>query len=143
MRLTQGMFSFLPDLTDDEIALQVDWFIDKGNAVSIEYTDDPHPRNTYWEMWTQPMFDLASSRPFMESLAECRRTLDARGGQYYVRVVAFDNTKGWESPRASFLVGRPDDEPGFGLERTVGAGRMQHYRTRSYATDRPAGARYA
>ena len=31
---------------------------DKGYAWSIEYTDDPHPRNTYWEMFGMPMFDL-------------------------------------------------------------------------------------
>ena len=26
--------------------------------MALEFTDDPHPRNTYWEMWGQPMFDL-------------------------------------------------------------------------------------
>ena len=24
----------------------------------VEYTDDPHPRNSYWDMWKQPEFDL-------------------------------------------------------------------------------------
>ena len=28
-----------------------------GWAMSIEYTDDPHPRNSYWEMWGLPVFD--------------------------------------------------------------------------------------
>ena len=51
MRVTQGTFSFLPDFTDQQIHEQVQYCIDNGWAVSIEYTDDPHPRNTYWEMW--------------------------------------------------------------------------------------------
>ena len=59
MRLTQGTFSFLPDLDDDQISTQIQYCIDNGWAVSIEYTNDPHPRNTYWEMWGAPMFDLA------------------------------------------------------------------------------------
>ena len=29
-----------------------------AGRVSVEYTDDPHPRNIYWEMWGMPMFDL-------------------------------------------------------------------------------------
>src|SRR5215469_14472398 len=57
MRITQGCFSYLPDLTDEQITAQVQFCLDKGWAVNIEFTDDPHPRNTYWEMWGLPMFD--------------------------------------------------------------------------------------
>ncbi len=46
MRVTQGTFSFLPDFTDQQIHEQAQYCIDNGWAVSIEYTDDPHPRNT-------------------------------------------------------------------------------------------------
>ena len=44
MRLTQGAFSFLPDLSDEQIAKQVKYCLDNGWAVNVEYTDDPHPR---------------------------------------------------------------------------------------------------
>ncbi len=37
---------------------QVQYCLGKGWAVNIEFTDDPHPRNTYWDMWGLPMFDL-------------------------------------------------------------------------------------
>ena len=43
MKLRQGTFSFLPDLTDAQIHTQVQYCIDNGWAVSVEYTDDPHP----------------------------------------------------------------------------------------------------
>ncbi|MGH2707666.1 MAG: ribulose bisphosphate carboxylase small subunit, partial [Actinomycetota bacterium] len=58
MRITQGTFSYLPDFTDDEIRAQIQYGLDNGWAVTIEFTDDPHPRNVYWEMWGLPMFDL-------------------------------------------------------------------------------------
>ena len=50
MRLTQGTFSYLPDLTDDQITKQIAYAVSQNYSVSIEYTDDPHPRNAYWDM---------------------------------------------------------------------------------------------
>ncbi len=50
MRITQGTFSYLPELTDDEITAQVQYCLDNKWAVGLEFTDDPHPRNVYWEM---------------------------------------------------------------------------------------------
>ena len=78
MKLTQGCFSFLPDLTDDQISKQVQYCLANGWAVNIEFTDDPHPRNTYWEMWGLPMFDLQDAAGVMMELAECRRRIAAR-----------------------------------------------------------------
>ena len=57
-RVTQGQFSYLPDLTDQQITAQIKYALERNWAVGIEYTDDPHPRNTYWEMFGNPMFDL-------------------------------------------------------------------------------------
>jgi hypothetical protein len=73
MRITQGTFSFLPDLTDEQIAAQVDYALAQGWAVSVEYTDDPHPRNTYWEMWGLPMFDLKDAAGVLVEIRECRK----------------------------------------------------------------------
>jgi ribulose-bisphosphate carboxylase small chain len=50
MRLTQGAFSFLPDLTDEQIVKQIQYAISKGWALNVEFTDDPHPRNAYWQL---------------------------------------------------------------------------------------------
>ena len=47
MRITQGCFSFLPDLTDTQIAAQVNYCLEQDCAVSIEYTDAPPPRHPY------------------------------------------------------------------------------------------------
>ena len=70
MRVTQGTFAFLPDLTDADITSQVQYCLNNGWAVNIEYTDDPHPRNTYWEMWGAPMFDTPDAAAVMYELSE-------------------------------------------------------------------------
>lgn len=138
MRITQGTFSFLPDLTDDQIKRQVQYCIDNGWAVNLEFTDDPHPRNTYWEMWGLPMFDIRDAAAVMYELAECRKVY----GERYIRLSASDSTAGWESLRISFIVNRPANEDGFMLTRQEGPGRAVHYTTRAYATDKPSGQRY-
>ena len=138
MRVTQGCFSFLPDLSDEQIAKQVQYCLDRKWAVNLEFTDDPHPRNTYWEMWGLPMFDLTDAAGVMMELAACRA---AHSGKY-IRLSAFDSSHGWESVRLSFVVGRPIDESGFMLVRGEGIGRNIRYTTRSYATDLPEGRRY-
>ena len=139
MRLTQGAFSFLPDLTDEEIKAQVQYALDQGWACSVEFTDDPHPRNAYWEMFGPPMFDLKDAAGVVFEVNECRK---AHCG-HYIKVNAFDSTRGFETTRLSFIVGRPKEEPGFGLVRQEAAGRNVRYTTHSYATDRPAGKRYS
>ena len=138
MRLTQGCFSFLPDLTDDQIRAQAQYCIDHGWAVNIEFTDDPHPRNTYWEMWGLPMFDIKDAAAVMMELAECRRAY----GDRYIRLSGFDLSHGWESVKLSFLVNRPSAEPGFRLVRQEAEGRNVRYTTQAYVTDRPEGQRY-
>jgi ribulose-bisphosphate carboxylase small chain len=138
MRLTQGTFSFLPDLTDAQIRAQVEYCLARGWAVSVEYTDDPHPRNTYWEMYGNPMFDLRDAAGVMTEVNACRKSFP----NHYVKVNAFDSTHGWEALRLSFLVNRPKVEPGFELRREEHSGRIQRYSTRSYATAKPEGERY-
>ncbi len=138
MRLTQGTFSFLPDLTEQQVTRQIRYCLDQGWAINIEYTDDPHPRNTYWEMWGLPMFDLKDPAGVLLEIGECRKVF----GNCYIRVSATDSTPGWESLRLSFIVNRPEEEPGFDLERHETAGRRIQYRLRAYATLEPTGDRY-
>jgi ribulose-bisphosphate carboxylase small chain len=137
-RLTQGQFSFLPDLTDAQITAQIKWALQHKWAVSIEYTDDPHPRNTYWEMFGNPMFDLKDPAGIMMEINSCRKTFP----NHYVRVMAFNSTRGGESPAMSFLVNRPKKEPGFGLVRQESEGRTVRYTIHSYATDKAEQERY-
>jgi ribulose-bisphosphate carboxylase small chain len=128
-RVTQGQFSFLPDLTDAQITQQIEYALKHECAIGIEYTDDPHPRNTYWEMYGNPMFDLKDPAGILLEINACRKTFPS----HYVRVTAFDSTRGVESVRMSFIVNRPASEPGFRLVRGEDAGRSIRYSTESYA----------
>jgi len=137
-RLTQGQFSYLPDLTDKQISAQIEYALGKNWALGVEYTDDPHPRNTYWEMYGNPMFDLKDASAILTEVNACRKTFP----NHYVRVTAFDATQGVESVQMSYIVNRPKTEPGFGLTRQEIGGRQIQYTVHSYATDKPEGERY-
>lgn len=119
MRITQGCFSFLPDLTDEQIRAQIDYCLGNDWAIGIEFTDDPHPRNTYWEMWGNPMFDLQDAAGVMMELSECREA----NPDNYIRINAFHSERGFETVMMSFIVQRPANEPRFDIRRQEVRGR--------------------
>jgi hypothetical protein len=49
-----------------------------------DYTDDPHPRNTYWDMFGNPMFDLKDPAGILMEINNCRKTFP----NHYIRVTA-------------------------------------------------------
>ena len=137
-RITQGQFSYLPDLTDAQITAQIKHALNNDWAIGIEYTDDPHPRNTYWEMFGNPMFDLKDPAGILLEINNCRKTFP----NHYIRVTAFSATRGVESVTMSYIVNRPKKEPGFGLVRQESDGRSMRYTIHSYATDKAENERY-
>ena len=138
MRITQGTFSFLPDLTDEQIRKQVEYCLQQGWPVNVEFTDDPHPRNSYWEMWDLPMFDLQDPAAILHEINACRKAYP----NHYVKVNAYNTNKGRETVALSFIVNRPENEPGFRLDRQEVRGRTINYVVHSYATEKPEGERY-
>ena len=140
MRITQGTFSFLPDLADEQIASQIRYALSNGWAMSVEYTDDPHPRNSYWEMWGLPLFDLPveDAEAVLREICACREAHP----DHYVKLNAYDSSQGRKTTALRFIVGRPPHEPGFRLERTDANDRVQRYRLYPYAADDPVGQRY-
>ncbi len=138
MRITQGTFSYLPDLTDDEIMAQIQYAVDQGWAVAVEFTDDPHPRNVLWEMWGLPMFGISDAAAGMYEVRACR---DAYPEQY-IRVSAYDASLGRQTTALSFIVNRPGREPGFRLDRQEVSDRQIRYTLHAYAAERPSGERY-
>jgi len=140
MRITQGTFSFLPDLTDEEITAQIAYALENGWAIMVEYTDDPHPRNSYWDMWRQPEFDLEPDEAdvAMQDVNACREAYP----NHYIKVVAYDSSLGRQTSALSFIVNRPAEEPGFRLERQDKANRQMRYTIHPYAQQQPMGRRY-
>ena len=141
MRITQGTFSYLPDLTDEEIAAQIRYCLRNGWALSVEFTDDPHPRNTLWEMWGLPMFDLAEDDAgvAMLEVRACREALpdELRQGQR-LRPLA----RAGRRPRCRSSSARPPDEPGSGwTARRAPTGRSATRSAPTRPSSRP-GSRY-
>jgi ribulose-bisphosphate carboxylase small chain len=132
------MFSFLPDLTEEQIAKQIQYALDRNWPISIEFTDDPHPRNSYWEMYGLPMFDVKDAAGI---LADVKKAI-AEHSNEYVKVNAYDARLGRQTTAMSFIVNRPKNEKGFRLERTEGKDRQISYSIHSYASDKPHGERY-
>jgi len=138
MKITQGCFSFLPELTDEEIGLQIQYCIDKGWALAIEYTDDPHPRNVLWEMWDLPMFDIKDASAGVYEMNKCREAYP----NHYIKVVGYDPSPHRQTTGLDFIVNRPAEEPGFRLDRTEANDRHIFYTLHSFAAEKPHGDRY-
>ena len=138
MKITQGAFSYLPDLTDEQIRRQIAYALEHGWSISFEHTDDPHPRNAYWDMIDLPMFDETDPAVVLESLRAAR----ADYPNDYIKFNAYDARLGRQTTALSFIVNRPAHEPGFRLERRTESDRTIRYQLHAYATDRPAGDRY-
>lgn len=140
MRITQGTFSFLPELSDEEIEAQIDYALSNDWAIMVEYTDDPHPRNSFWDMWRQPEFDLQPGEAdvAMRDVNACREAYP----NHYIKVVAYDSSLGRQTSALSFIVNRPAEEPGFRLERQDKADRQMRYTLHPYAQQDPIGRRY-
>ncbi|HEU0203194.1 MAG TPA: ribulose bisphosphate carboxylase small subunit, partial [Burkholderiaceae bacterium] len=86
-----------------------------------------------------PMFDLNDAAGVMLELDGCRKTFP----NHYIRLVAFDSTRGVESIAMSFIVNRPAHEPGFGIVRQEVNGRTMRYAVAGYAAREPEGERYS
>jgi len=112
-------FSYLPPLSDDEIAEQVDYIIDNGfvpclefSPADIAYTGSENTirmgaitpnyfDNRYWTMWKLPMFGCTDADQVLKEINNCTKAFP----ECYVRLVAFDNTK--QVQIMGFLVQRP------------------------------------
>ena len=140
MRVTQGTFSFLPDFSDEDIEKQIKYALGQGWAMMVEYTDDPHPRNSFWEMWKQPDFDLEpdETEPTMKDVHDCREAYP----NHYIRLVAYDSSLGRQTSRLSFIVNRPKEEPGYRLVRSEKHDRTVQYTVEPYALQDAMGRRY-
>ena len=126
MRVTQGTFSFLPDFTDEQIEAQLKYMVSNRWAISVEYTDDPHPRNAYWEMWGLPLFDtkLEDTENVMREVRAAREAFP----EHYIKLIAYDPTRGRQTTALAIIVNRPTVERPFKLDRIQGPGRTNRFR---------------
>ena len=113
---------------------QIEYCLKNGWSIGIEYTDDPHPRNSYWDMWNMPMFDISDPDGHHAEMMPAAR----RFPNHYIKVNA--NNSDARARNGGALLPREPAGQGTRLPRwTVrkSSGRTIRYTLHSYATDKP------
>ncbi len=94
-------FSYLPDLTDEQIAKQVQYFLDQNCVPGIEYCEDPNPALAYWSWWKLPLFEVTTPAEVQAELDACKKAHP----NAYIKVTAYDNMK--QRMVMAFVVSKP------------------------------------
>jgi ribulose-bisphosphate carboxylase small chain len=114
-------FSFLPPLSDAEVAKQVDYITRSGWVPGLEFSDAAHAYvgdessvritntcgyqdNRYWTMYKLPMFGCTDSSQVLSEIQAAVKSFP----KAYIRLVAFDPDK--QVQMAGMLVHRPTVE---------------------------------
>ncbi|HEY9625397.1 MAG TPA: ribulose bisphosphate carboxylase small subunit [Crinalium sp.] len=100
-------FSYLPPLSDSQIARQIQYTIDQGYIPGVEFSDSSEPTQYYWTMWKLPLFNATTPQEVLNEVQQCR----SEYSNSYIRVVAFDNIK--QCQVMSFIVHKPNTSGGY------------------------------
>ncbi|XP_031265868.1 ribulose bisphosphate carboxylase small chain clone 512-like [Pistacia vera] len=104
--------SYLPPLSDDSIAKEIDYMIKKEWIPCLEFDEMGHVRREnsrmpgyydgrYWTLWKLPMFGCNDSSQVLNEIHECKKAYpDA-----YIRCLAFDNQK--QAQCMAFVIQKP------------------------------------
>jgi ribulose-bisphosphate carboxylase small chain len=95
-------FSYLPPLSDDQIARQVQYILDQGYIPGVEFSDASEPTQHFWTLWKLPLFNVNSTSEVLSEVRACR----SENSSCFVRVVGFDNIK--QCQVLSFIVHKPN-----------------------------------
>jgi ribulose-bisphosphate carboxylase small chain len=93
--------SYLPPLTDAQIAKQIQYMLDQGYIPGVEFNESSEPHIHYWTLWKLPLFNATSVNEVLNEVKSCRSDY----GNCYIRVVGFDNVK--QCQVLSFIVHKP------------------------------------
>jgi ribulose-bisphosphate carboxylase small chain len=94
--------SYLPPMSDVQIAKQIQYILDQGFFPCIEFNETADPTDHYWTMWKLPLFNATSAQEVLNEVQACRSTYP----NCYIRVIGFDNIK--QCQVAMFIVHRPN-----------------------------------
>merc|ERR1711897_56244 len=103
--------SYLPELTDQDIAKQIEYMIKNKWTPCLEIAEDGdvylntrmgpgYYDNRYWSMYKLPMFGANNARDVVEAINSCRREFP----RAKIRVMGFDSTK--QVQTAGFMVAK-------------------------------------
>lgn len=82
-----GTFSYLPEMTADEIRKQVEYIVNQGWNPAIEHSEPENAFGTYWYMWKLPMFGETDVDAVLNEVQLCQKS----NPDNHVRLVGYDN----------------------------------------------------
>ncbi|HXP20990.1 MAG TPA: ribulose bisphosphate carboxylase small subunit [Streptosporangiaceae bacterium] len=95
-------FSYLPELSAEQIADQVRSIVARRLVVGIEFSHAPDPYNHYWTLWKLPLFDIDDPAAVLAELEACRQA----NRDAYIKVNGYDPVR--QGQVVSFVASRPD-----------------------------------
>ncbi len=93
-------FSYLPEMTPEEIRKQVAYVVSKGWNPAVEHTEPENAFNHYWYMWKLPMFGETDVSRILAEVEACHKAHPT----HHVRLIGYDNYA--QSQGASMVVYR-------------------------------------
>ncbi|KAI4335409.1 hypothetical protein L6164_014054 [Bauhinia variegata] len=104
--------SFLPPLSDDNIAKEIDYMLNKGWIPCLEFDHVGGIRREnsqmpgyydgrYWTLWKLPMFGCTDSSQVLNEIHECKKAFP----NAYIRCLAFDNQRHMQA--MAFIIQKP------------------------------------
>ncbi|KAI4376239.1 hypothetical protein MLD38_014024 [Melastoma candidum] len=104
--------SYLPPMTDNSIAREIDYMLNKGWIPCLEFTEvgyvyrenskmPGYYDGRYWTLWKLPMFGCTDPSQVLAEIEQCKKTYP----NAYIRCLAFDNQR--QAQAMSFLIHKP------------------------------------
>jgi ribulose-bisphosphate carboxylase small chain len=93
--------SYLPPLTDQQIAKQIEYMLSQGYIPGVEFNETSEADECYWTMWKLPLFSARTPQDVLGEVRECR----SEYSNCYIRIVGFDNIR--QCQMISFIVYKP------------------------------------
>ncbi|HYM50860.1 MAG TPA: ribulose bisphosphate carboxylase small subunit [Candidatus Limnocylindrales bacterium] len=94
-------FSYLPPMSTQQVAKQVQYLLTQGLVPAIEYVREPKPTDHYWSMWKLPLFDARAAEDVLAEIEACR----AAHPDCYIKLIGYD--RGRQSQAVSFVAHQP------------------------------------
>lgn len=95
-------FSYLPQLTSDELRKQLEYIVSKGWNPAVEHTEPENSMNNFWYMWKLPLFGETDVDVILNEIEACKKA----NPKNHVRVLGYDNYK--QTQGTSFVVHRAE-----------------------------------
>ena len=85
-----GTFSYLPEMTPQQLRKQVEYALARGWNAAIEHAEPERAAgSSYWTMWKLPMFGETNVERILAQAEACRAVHPG----HHVRLVAYDNAR--------------------------------------------------